>query len=80
MSMERHTQLWYVDALFTVLQPSYGRKYFSIQGSSTKTSDGVLKHKQLAPNVVDSHGNTYAYKLYVTAQHLQLNTASIQRA
>ena len=46
--MERHKQLQYVDAQFTVLQASYGRKYFTIQGSSTKTSDGVSKHKQFA--------------------------------
>ena len=69
--LERHKQLRYVDAQFTVFQASYGGKYFTIQGSSTKTSDVVSKQKQFALNAVDSHGNTYVYKLYVTAQYLK---------
>ena len=72
--MERHKQPRYSDAKFTVLQASYGRKYFTTQGSSTKTPDVVLNHKQFASNVVESHGNTYVYKLYVIAQHLKFAT------
>ena len=72
--MEKHLQLWYVDAQFTVLQASHGAKYFTIQGSSTKISDGVSEHKQFALIAVDSHGNKYVYKLYVTGQHLKFAT------
>ena len=60
-NMEKNKQLRYVDAQFTVLQASYGGKYFTIQGSSTKISDGVFKHKQFALISVDSHGNKYTY-------------------
>ena len=73
-SMERHKQPRYIDAKFTVLQASYRRKYFITQGSSTKTPDVVLQHKQFAPNVAESRGNTYVYKLYVNAQHLKFAT------
>ena len=63
--MERHKQLRYVDAQFTVLQASYGGKIFTIQGSSIKTSDGASNHKQFALNAVDSYGNTYVTPLTV---------------
>ena len=36
--------------------------------------DGVSKHKQFALIAVDSHGNKYVYKLYMTAQHLKFAT------
>ena len=74
MIIERHKQLRYVDAQFTVLQASYGGKYFTILVSSTKTSDVVSKQKQFALNAVDSQGNTFVYKLYVTTQHLKFAT------
>ena len=72
--MEKDLQLRYVGAQFTVLKASYGAKYFTIQGSSAKISDGVSEHKQFALIAVDSHGNKYVYKLYVTGQHLKFAT------
>ena len=60
--------------LFYKLRIHTGGNILQYRGSSTKTFDGVSKHKQFAHNVVDNHGNTHVHKLYVTGQHLKFET------